>query len=81
MTSSVVYDHWRGEEWASDGRYCRHLPTDCVFLVRGESAELIEGDAPPELFELARGYYRVFGCQNRYPEERSFLDVMRDVSS
>jgi hypothetical protein len=68
--SSVVYDDWRGEEWLPrGGRRCRHLPTGCVFDVRpvalGEyAAELREGSATPELIELAKGYFRVFGCIN-----------------
>jgi hypothetical protein len=42
----------------------------CVFDVRWialgeEHAELREGSATPELFELAKGYFRVFGCINQ----------------
>ena len=69
MKRGVVYEDWRGEEWLpGGGRRCRHLPTGCVFDVRfaanGEEAELREGSATPQLFELAKGYYRVFGCIN-----------------
>ena len=64
----VVYDHWKGEEWLPNGgRRCRHIPSGCLFdcwigIDHEERAELREGRATPELFELAKGYYRVFGA-------------------
>jgi hypothetical protein len=46
-----------------------HLPTGCVVDVcwsglGEEQAELREGSATPELNELAKGYFRMFGCYN-----------------
>ena len=66
---SVVYDDWRGEDWLPNGgRRCRHLPTKAVFdlwFQNGEvQAVLRQGSASSELFALAKGYFRVFGCIN-----------------
>ena len=66
---SVVYDDWLGEDWLPNGgRRCRHLPTNCVFDLWSQNGEvqavLRQGSASSELFELAKGYYRVFGRIN-----------------
>ena len=67
MQLPVVYDDWEGGAWdRSDGRrFVRHIPTGCIFKVGftsdGVEADLREGSATPDLFEMARGYFLVFG--------------------
>ncbi len=84
---SVVYDDWKGEEWLPNGgRRCRHEPTGCVFdcwidTHSEERVVLLKGAATTELFELAKGYYRVFGHQNRHPEERGLFDAIRELAA